>query len=98
VRLTAEAGCTLDRLAEIVGQTTVTPSGRPASARQKSQKMKVAAWDGRILCWEWSRASAHADFLTDLKRGAVGPAPGVRVPLVDLGLGHIVFLLPYTAV
>jgi hypothetical protein len=43
VRLTAEAGCTLDCLTEIVGQTTVTPSGRPSSARQRSQKMKVTA-------------------------------------------------------
>jgi hypothetical protein len=32
VRLTTEAGCTLNRLAEIVGQTTITPSGRPSSA------------------------------------------------------------------
>jgi hypothetical protein len=30
VRLTTEAGCTLNRLAEIVGQTTITPSGRPS--------------------------------------------------------------------
>jgi hypothetical protein len=56
------------------------------------------AWNGRVLRWQRSRTGAHADFLANLKRSAVGPAPSIRVPLVDLGLGYIIFLLPYTAV